>query len=71
LDEQLVVKVIDVKNDGILEMARNEKRILEKLLYFADHCAQIVDYFEHEQENRVYIVLKHAGNKNLIDLFRE
>ena len=52
-------------------MARNEKRILEKLLYFADHCAQIVDYFEHEQENRVYIVLKHAGNKNLIDLFRE
>lgn len=71
LEESLVVKVLDVTNDGILEMARSEKRILQKLLYFADHCAQIVEYFEHEQENKVYIVLKNAGNKNLIDIFRE
>ena len=52
-------------------MARNEKRLLDKLLFYVERAAQIVDYFEHEEEGKVYIVLKNAGDKDLNKLVTE
>lgn len=46
MQEKLVVKVISTDEHILLEMARQEKRILSQLKELAQ-VAQIVDYFEY------------------------
>ena len=61
--EQLVVKVCHTSDIGMYNSALNESSITKKL--DCPHTSQFVAFYEDSVLNKTYLVLKHAGNKNL------
>ena len=61
--EQLVVKVCYTGDIGMYNSALNESSITKKL--DCPYTSQFVAFYEDSVINKTYLVLRHAGNKNL------
>ena len=61
--EQLVVKVCHTGDIGMYNSALNESSITKKL--DCPYTSQFVAFYEDSVLNKTYLVLKHAGDKNL------
>lgn len=68
-NESLVVKILNANEDAQLEMARSEIDLLQRLKGQI-HLAQFVESFEDENAQKIYIVMRHAGNLSLAKLMK-
>ena len=58
-----------VIEEAELEMARSEIALMQRLKG-QSHLAQFVESFEDENVQKIYIVMRHAGNLSLAKLMK-